>query len=173
MRIQSAVPLRRRPDEPQHMCLGKWSNCVLNCSRIVEAAQRTRMSLSPSRGHVAVGHATLRCAALPQWPFERLTWQCIFRPVVRPSGGMADATDSKSVGGNPMRVRLSPRAFCKFNDLRGDQSGSCHRNESRARYMISPRALVTVIKALKTGASSRLVTTREGNRPSIVTIPTR
>ncbi len=32
------------------------------------------------------------------------------RPVVRPSGGMVDAGDSKSPDGNIVRVRVSPRA---------------------------------------------------------------
>ena len=35
----------------------------------------------------------------------------------RPSGGMADAVDSKSTEGNLVRVRLSPRASFNRNNL--------------------------------------------------------
>jgi hypothetical protein len=48
---------------------------------------------------------------LPRFPASPLTFHA------RPSGGMADAADSKSAEGNLVRVRLSPRAL-SFTSLR-------------------------------------------------------
>ena len=48
----------------------------------------------------------------------------------------------------------------------------CHSNESRAPYKVSPLPVRTVTTADTTAASSRLVTSRVRNFPSIVTVPT-